>query len=294
MRHTEHRSQGSNYDSEHESRPSTPSRHSPEPQYIPGPYDRSNLLGATPPPNLADVVMTDPAPASLSIRVVETCTATFAWSTLVAASKMHAPPALYVQRTRRKYDDEWKDRLADALGQPVERSSERRNSAPSLARQHSFDLPPIESYREPSRMSYYDNRTTRTPSTTLRPVRDHTPASDYAMSEPEVDQFDDGEDDIDPPAPTSVARQILPSSSNPGQKPWHHYAKRIQNPQGQYMYLCLWGGSEGRGPCNYESKKQLVKRHIETTHLGIKPYQCKICKKSFPQKTHLEIHLNAP
>ncbi|KAJ7228670.1 hypothetical protein GGX14DRAFT_70387 [Mycena pura] len=46
------------------------------------------------------------------------------------------------------------------------------------------------------------------------------------------------------------------------------------------------------GPCAYQSKKQLVKRHIETTHLEFKPFVCDICSKAFPQKTSLDIHHN--
>ncbi|KAI6119357.1 hypothetical protein EDD16DRAFT_1581689, partial [Pisolithus croceorrhizus] len=44
--------------------------------------------------------------------------------------------------------------------------------------------------------------------------------------------------------------------------------------------------------CQYTSKKQLVKRHVETTHLRFKPFVCEVCKKGFPQKTSLDTHMH--
>ena len=33
-----------------------------------------------------------------------------------------------------------------------------------------------------------------------------------------------------------------------------------------------------------------VKRHIETVHLNVKPYECKYCKKKFGQQPHWKKH----
>lgn len=49
---------------------------------------------------------------------------------------------------------------------------------------------------------------------------------------------------------------------------WEDYARQIRNPDGTTAYQCLWTTSDIS--CTYSSKKQLVKRHIETTHLKFK------------------------
>ncbi|KAJ7700079.1 hypothetical protein B0H17DRAFT_277884 [Mycena rosella] len=84
------------------------------------------------------------------------------------------------------------------------------------------------------------------------------------------------------PTPTQ-----LPSAPVPNQN-WENHAIQIRNPEGGIAYKCTWSTPEG--PCHYWSKKQLVKRHVETTHLKFKPFVCDICSKAFPQKTSLEIH----
>jgi hypothetical protein len=59
----------------------------------------------------------------------------------------------------------------------------------------------------------------------------------------------------------------LPPAPVPSQN-WEHHAIQIKNPEGGVAYQCIWATPDG--PCNYWSKKQLVKRHIETTHLKFK------------------------
>lgn len=53
---------------------------------------------------------------------------------------------------------------------------------------------------------------------------------------------------------------------------WEDYAEEIQTANGRTAYLCLWTIKHGDRviSCSYLSKKQLVKRHIETTHLKFK------------------------
>ncbi|KAJ7180072.1 hypothetical protein C8R43DRAFT_386254 [Mycena crocata] len=90
------------------------------------------------------------------------------------------------------------------------------------------------------------------------------------------------------PVDNRPAASQLPSPPAPNQS-WESYANQIRNPEGGGVYFqCAWSGSDG--PCRYSSKKQLVKRHIETTHLKFKPFVCDICSKAFPQKTSLDIH----
>lgn len=58
-----------------------------------------------------------------------------------------------------------------------------------------------------------------------------------------------------------------PLTLEPNQN-WENYAIQIRHPEGGAAYQCTWITSEG--PCHYWSKKQLVKRHVETTHLKFK------------------------
>jgi hypothetical protein len=113
--------------------------------------------------------------------------------------------------------------------------------------------------------------TFRSPTSPLRVLRDASPQlppisiSEGPWSEPEEDQLEDGEDEIDSPEL---------AATNLDQKQWTEYAKRTPSTSASggssFVYVCLWTYEDGRPPCKYESKKQLVKRHIETTHLGIK------------------------
>jgi hypothetical protein len=42
--------------------------------------------------------------------------------------------------------------------------------------------------------------------------------------------------------------------------------------------------------CSFTSRKHATKRHIETTHLLIKRWECKLCSKEFTQKASLLRH----
>ncbi|KAH8105961.1 hypothetical protein BXZ70DRAFT_917574 [Cristinia sonorae] len=74
---------------------------------------------------------------------------------------------------------------------------------------------------------------------------------------------------------------------------WRRYARVDQKTQ---RYTCTWmvlNEDTGiRAPCHYHSKKHLVKRHIESVHLQIKPLKCAICGKQFSQQTNLNTHIN--
>ncbi|KAH0839761.1 hypothetical protein J3R83DRAFT_702 [Lanmaoa asiatica] len=76
---------------------------------------------------------------------------------------------------------------------------------------------------------------------------------------------------------------------------WERYAKPTLSPDGTTRkWQCTWPTPEDRKKptCEYTSKKQLVKRHVETTHLRYKPFICEVCKKGFPQKTSLDTHMH--
>lgn len=76
---------------------------------------------------------------------------------------------------------------------------------------------------------------------------------------------------------------------------WEKYSKRVQSKGGNATYVCLWNVRHGKceTACKYTSKKQLVKRHILTTHLKYKPYVCATCPRRFPQKADLDIHTSS-
>ena len=58
-------------------------------------------------------------------------------------------------------------------------------------------------------------------------------------------------------------------SPNPAKRTWEKYAVQEADTNGTPYYQCLWKGESG-SPCDYQSEKQAMKRHIEVTHLKIK------------------------
>jgi hypothetical protein len=73
-------------------------------------------------------------------------------------------------------------------------------------------------------------------------------------------------------APPQVTPTILSPALLKTEEEWEAFAQPIKLPDGSQKWQCYWrtmdDGSEVN--CNYVSKKQLVKRHIETTHLKYK------------------------
>ncbi|KAI9513339.1 hypothetical protein F5148DRAFT_1319097 [Russula earlei] len=69
-----------------------------------------------------------------------------------------------------------------------------------------------------------------------------------------------------------------------------------QCPEGSKApWRCTWQTMKNGSPvpCDYSSKKHLVKRHIEATHLCIKRFQCTWCEKTFTQRSNVAgCHLN--
>jgi hypothetical protein len=65
--------------------------------------------------------------------------------------------------------------------------------------------------------------------------------------------------------------QSLPHTTGMGTRHWEDYCEKYKDSDGKYILRCTWGSNTPRGDvCGYTSKKQLVKRHIETTHLKFK------------------------
>ncbi|KDR83754.1 hypothetical protein GALMADRAFT_150824 [Galerina marginata CBS 339.88] len=78
---------------------------------------------------------------------------------------------------------------------------------------------------------------------------------------------------------------------------WLEYAVELGkvDGRGNPIYQCLHEPVDPKMStlCNFRGLKQTVKRHINATHLGIRPWVCSECSKSFPQKSALGIHINA-
>ncbi|GLB33797.1 putative zinc finger protein [Lyophyllum shimeji] len=96
------------------------------------------------------------------------------------------------------------------------------------------------------------------------------------------------------PRNTGVQNRPYPPSTT-GPDTWEKYSKRIRSEDGKATYVCLWRVRHGKREisCLYTSKKQLVKRHILTTHLKYKPFECQFCGRCFPQKADLDIHTSS-
>ncbi|KAF8623113.1 hypothetical protein AX17_007547 [Amanita inopinata Kibby_2008] len=84
---------------------------------------------------------------------------------------------------------------------------------------------------------------------------------------------------------------------------WELWTKPVINEMGQKQLLCTWPVADGQeeegeaenrkeGVCGYRAKGQLVKRHLESTHLNIRRFMCTWpgCGQKFAQKGGLEIH----
>lgn len=82
------------------------------------------------------------------------------------------------------------------------------------------------------------------------------------------------------------------SSTDPDADDWMRHARALDGGGSAASFTCTWAdGAEGK-ECGYTSKKHLVKRHIESKHLQIKPITCEICGKGFSQRTNYSTHMN--
>ncbi|KIP07037.1 hypothetical protein PHLGIDRAFT_434277 [Phlebiopsis gigantea 11061_1 CR5-6] len=73
------------------------------------------------------------------------------------------------------------------------------------------------------------------------------------------------------------------------------HAQALDGGGSSAQYVCTWVDPKDtihRNSCGYTSKKHLVKRHIESKHLQIKPITCEICGKGFAQRTNYSTHMN--
>ncbi|KAI0092068.1 hypothetical protein BDY19DRAFT_577459 [Irpex rosettiformis] len=97
-----------------------------------------------------------------------------------------------------------------------------------------------------------------------------------------------------PGGPGSVKRtRLSPEESETAS--WMRYAKALDGGGSSGQFACTWVETADNlleRPCGYISKKHLVKRHIESKHLHIKPITCEVCGKGFSQRTNYATHMN--
>ncbi|EMD40826.1 hypothetical protein CERSUDRAFT_111412, partial [Gelatoporia subvermispora B] len=104
-------------------------------------------------------------------------------------------------------------------------------------------------------------------------------------------------DETTPSDPSAVSDNHLTDAgpTTTGSRKWTEWAQGYTTPDDCMKYRCIWPEQDkhgGRTPCGYTSKRHLVKRHVESKHLKLRPCICKICGKGFSQKSNLETHMN--
>ncbi|KAJ2981998.1 hypothetical protein NUW54_g10804 [Trametes sanguinea] len=97
------------------------------------------------------------------------------------------------------------------------------------------------------------------------------------------------------PSKQEAARTSASPENDPMKDEWMKYIRPHPERNPGPDYKCTWitRGPNGESEeCMYSSKKHLVKRHIESKHLQLRPCICPICGKGFAQKSNLETHIN--
>ncbi|KZV73480.1 hypothetical protein PENSPDRAFT_289247 [Peniophora sp. CONT] len=71
------------------------------------------------------------------------------------------------------------------------------------------------------------------------------------------------------------------------------YAEPVPTDPTRWRCICKKMENGKPAKCSYKSKKHLVKRHIEATHMNIKRFQCSWCGSTFTQRSNAEnCHIN--
>jgi len=96
-----------------------------------------------------------------------------------------------------------------------------------------------------------------------------------------------------PPTPSSPALSAKNESaqsstaSPPAVVNTDDYIQRISGGKSK----CVWNDASGN-ECGFQSSSSLVKRHVRTVHLKIRPVVCPECGQCFATKFHLKTHQN--
>ncbi|VDC00817.1 unnamed protein product [Peniophora sp. CBMAI 1063] len=91
----------------------------------------------------------------------------------------------------------------------------------------------------------------------------------------------------------NVKLEILKIDVTNDQEDYRKFAEPISNDQIQWrcIYPTFHAGEPGL--CNYTAQRNMVRRHVESTHLKIKRFQCSWCGSKFTQRSNAErAHVN--
>ncbi|KAG0709623.1 hypothetical protein DFH29DRAFT_6954 [Suillus ampliporus] len=259
----------------------------------------------------------------VSLSVFNSPTATYAWERYEPESRMAYTRPLYVdyvgRNSTRSASSSSISSLRDSPGMPSPALSDRSLSTPTLLPQkrrssspgghHTYHAPSVTKIMEPLKHVNIDVDHSRPPvsfrpyqRTPTPPKMIHSPPLHRSQSDRHVSTKhsipSDGDERHRPhersPCTSDTSDQLrgtrpaIPPKSD--SEEWEKYACFTLDGTTR-KWLCTWPAESG-GQCKYMSKKQLVKRHVETTHLRYKPFVCDVCGKGFPQKTSLDTHMH--
>lgn len=258
----------------------------------------------------------------VSLSVFNAPTATYAWERYEPESQIPYPRPLYVDYTgrssTRSASSSSISSLLDSPGMPSPALSDRSISTPTLLPQKRRSSSPAGHYHassvtkimEPLRhvniievdqsrppVSSRLYQRTLTPPEMISSPPLHRSQSDRHVSakhsipgcgDERHRQHEDSPCGSDSSDQSHIIRPTIPAKTD--SEEWEKYACFTLDGTTR-KWLCTWSTESG-GQCKYMSKKQLVKRHVETTHLRYKPFVCGVCGKGFPQKTSLDTHMH--
>ncbi|KAF7332201.1 C2H2-type domain-containing protein [Mycena kentingensis (nom. inval.)] len=269
---------------------------------------------------------TESLPAAPALSTYNTPTSTYLWPQFQPTSQMQSSPRLYCISHSAPPDSDPDDSSSeDDYSEPAGYQTSVRATAPSLGRPASLKIPQLKSVRPPNSEPNGSNPSgppviySRYPvGMPFRPVdpssgpkfpelyaRSESPPGSLAfpaspdagifLSDPPGQRVAGGSSTS--PASTSTHIDSPPAAAVEEKKTaWLKWAALdTANQHGSdKIWVCKHPRRRdgGPGPCLYHAKKQLVKRHVETVHLGYKDFACDFCGKTFPQKSSMKIHRN--
>ncbi|KAG2156051.1 hypothetical protein DEU56DRAFT_217351 [Suillus clintonianus] len=259
----------------------------------------------------------------VSLSVFNSPTATYAWERYEPESQIPYPRPLYVdyvgRSSTRSASSSSISSLRDSPGMPSPALSDRSISTPTLLPQKRRSSSPAGHYpyhassvtkimeplrhvnievdhRRPPVFSRPNQRTLIPPEMISSPPLHRSQSDRHVSAKHSIPsdgderhrQHEDSPCGSDSSDQSHVTRPTIPPKSD--SEEWEKYACFTLDGTAR-KWLCTWLTESG-GQCKYMSKKQLVKRHVETTHLRYKPFVCGVCSKGFPQKTSLDTHMH--
>ncbi|KAF8655230.1 hypothetical protein AX16_003136 [Volvariella volvacea WC 439] len=227
-----------------------------------------------------------------SLSVYNAPTATYAWPRLQPASEMSGSPVIFVKYANSETPSPPPTYSATPSPQPSDCSR-----SPKRSREDSESDPELPAYVD-TRPDHVLSRSATTVgvSVTTSQLDRLRLSSRDASPIPEGNRY--------PPIPAPVSSRAssmnaiinggsLSRSSSRTEVNWEHYAVRERR-NGVTVFRCRWVKEQDgkHGECGYTAQKQLVKRHIDTTHLRKKfpadPIFVIFVEKPIHRKHHLQ------